>query len=155
MWGLGRGVVLIGALALWATGAGTALAQAPAAPADDVQALRERVAAYWAARVAGDARAQWELLEPRVKARVSAEAYRAGRDGVRYLAYQVEEASVEGAFATVKVRVLGRPVLLVRGQRQPIPPRAVLVEDPWIRIGGVWYRRLEEGPGAPPGGPEP
>ncbi len=151
--------MITGAWLLWAAGAWTAQAEGAAATSagaarDEVQALRERAAAFWAARVAEDFRAQWELLEPRFKGRVSAEEYRTGRGNLRYLAYQVEEATVDGAFATVKVRVLAQPILLAaRGQR--IPPQAALVDDPWIRIGGVWYRRWESEGSGPPQGPRP
>lgn len=115
----------------------------------DVLALRERAAAFWAARVAGDAQAQWELLEPRGKGRLTAQEYGADPGGGRYLAYQVEDATVNGSFATVKVRVLVQQILPPSAARNSIPPQAAVLEDGWIRIGGVWYRRLDSGGKAP------
>lgn len=130
--------------------AGSTSAQTPVAstaPPDseaDVLALRERAAAFWAARVATDLQSQWELLEPRGKGRLTAQEYGEGRGAVKYLAYQVEGATVTGLFATVKVRVLIQQVVASpTGNR--IPPQAAVVDDGWVRIGGVWYRRLDEG----------
>ena len=117
-------------------------APTPIASTADVENLRERAAAFWAARVAGDFTAQWELLEPRGRARMTATEYAAGRGAVKYLAYQVEDASANGYFANVKLRLLVQPIL--PGVPRPVDPRAVLVEDNWVRIRGVWYRSLEQ-----------
>jgi hypothetical protein len=106
--------------------------------------LRERAAAFWAARVATDLQSQWELLEPRGKGRFTPQEYGEGRGAVKYLAYQVEGATVTGLFASVKVRLLIQPVVASpSGSR--IPAQAAVVDDGWVRIGGVWYRRLDEG----------
>ncbi len=151
----------IGAVALWVAWAGIAWAQGASAPQtvaearDDVQVLRERVAAFWAARAARDFRAQWEFLEPRVKGRVTADEYLAGRGGVQYLGYQVEGATVTGAFATVKVRVLAQPAAAALFAGRRVIPQTVLLGEPWIRVGGVWYRRLESDESGPPRGPTP
>ena len=114
----------------------------PIASPADVENLRERAAAFWAARVAGDFTAQWELLEPRGRARMTAAEYAAGRGAVKYLAYQVEDANANGYFANVKVRLLVQPIL--PGARRPVNPGAVMVEDNWVRIRGVWYHALEQ-----------
>jgi len=144
-------VALIGLEVMgWAgsTAAQTSVASAtPAGSEADVLALRERAAAFWAARVATDLQSQWELLEPRGKGRVTAQEYGEGRGAVKYLAYQVEGATVTGLFATVKVRVLIQPVVpSPSGSR--IPAQATVVDDAWVRISGVWYRRLDEGESA-------
>jgi hypothetical protein len=113
----------------------------PAASSGDVDTLRERAAAFWAARVARDPQIQWELLEPRGRGRTAPEDF-AGQGG-GYLAYQVEGATVNGYFATVKVRVLVQLVLPSGG-----PPRLVssVLDDRWIRVGGVWYRAFDDSP---------
>jgi hypothetical protein len=128
---------------------GTAPAATTAEPGADLGRLRERVAAFWAARIEGDAKAQWELLEPRGRGRLTPAEYVAGPGVVRYLGYQVEDASVEGYFATVKVRLLVHTILPSR-QQQRIQPRAALVSDRWVRIGGIWYRSLEQQEAAEP-----
>ena len=119
-------------------------ATAPASPDADVDTLRERAAEFWAARVAGDAKAQWQLLEPRGKGRSTAEEYGARPTGGRYLAYQVEDATVKGYFGTVKIRLIVQQVLPSPGAK-PLAPQATTLEDGWIRVKGVWYRRWEAG----------
>jgi hypothetical protein len=119
------------------------VASTPATLAADIESLRERAAAFWAARVAGDFTAQWELLEPRGRGQMTAVEYAAPRGAVKYLAYQVEDATVNGYFATVKVRALVHTTLPTAARR-PIPPGALLVADHWIRIRGTWYRNLDQ-----------
>ena len=110
----------------------------------DIQTLRQRAAEFWAARVAGDPEAQWKLLEPRGKGRLTAREYGAEPGGGRYLAYQVEGATVNGIFATVKVRVLVQMILPPSSTIRAAPRQVSIVDDGWIRIGGVWYRRLDQ-----------
>lgn len=118
------------------------IAETPSAPASaDAASLRERSAMFWAARVAANSTTQWELLEPRGRGRLTPEEYAAGRGGVNYLAYQVEDATVNGHFAVVKVKLLVQPKL--RTQRR-IGPQAVTVQDRWVLIAGSWYRSLEQ-----------
>ena len=142
---LAVGLVALEALGWAATapGQGVSASSAPVASEAEVQVLRERAAAFWAARVSGDPETQWQLLEPRWKGRMTAAEYGSDLTGGRYLAYQVEGATVKGYFATVKVRLLVQQILpLSSVGRTRISPQATLVDDGWIRIGGVWYRRL-------------
>jgi hypothetical protein len=118
---------------------------APTSSEAEMTELKERAAAFWAARIAGDAETQWKLLEPRGKGRVTAQEYAQAPTGGRYLAYQVEGATAQGFFATVKVRVLVQQILPASGPSRPLAPQAVMVEDRWIRIGGTWYRTLDDG----------
>jgi hypothetical protein len=155
-------VLILGVVLLLAVpcGAGGALAQTPsatspptpgastgssAASSEDVARLRERAAAFWAARVAGDFTKQWELLEPRGRGRMGPAEYSQGRGGVKYLAYQVEDATVERYFSTVKVRVLVQSVLGFTGAmaKEAETPKAVVVSDKWVKIQGIWYRTLD------------
>lgn len=141
------GLVLL-AVVSWVGSAGGQGLSAPAVQPSsdaDVLALRERAAAFWAARVAGDAQGQWQLLEPRGKGRLTAQEYGSDMGGGRYLAYQVEGATVNGLFATVKVKVLVQQILPPSAARRVVPPQATVVDDGWIRVGGVWYRRLDAG----------
>lgn len=136
------GLVVLSVVA-WATtgGAQSSSASGPAASSGDVEVLRERAAAFWAARLAGDPKNQWELLEPRGRGRMTPQEYVGGRQAVRYVAYQVEDATVNGYFATVRVRVLFQPI--VPSPRR-VPVQALVLEDKWIKVGGVWYRRLDD-----------
>ena len=109
----------------------------------DVERLRERAAAFWAARVAGDPNAQWELLEPRGRGRLTPLEYVPGPGALKYLAYQVEDATVDGYFADVNVRILVQPILPT-ARKAKIGPSGTVVKDRWVRIGGTWYRSLEQ-----------
>ena len=122
----------------------TSTADASTAPSTDVETLRQRAAAFWAARVAGDASKQWELLEPRGRGRMTPDEYRA-KDLAKYLAYQVEDAKVDGYFAKVKVRVIIMPVRppTMSGPPIPVAPMANVVDDVWVRIKGTWFHSLE------------
>ena len=144
-----HGLAVIAASLVALGGAGCAAtaqketASPPTAVASDgqVQTLRERAAMYWAARMEGNNKTQWDLLEPRGRGRMTPQEYAAERQGVRYLGYQVEEAAIAGYFAIVKVRVLFQPIL----QRMAnVPVQTVLLDDQWIRIGGTWYRQVDD-----------
>ena len=110
----------------------------------DLDQLRERAAAFWAARVAGDSKGQWELLEPRGRGRITPAEYVAVRGAVKYLAYQVEDATVDGYFGTVKVRLLVQMLPPSVQQRRRVAPSGALVNDRWVRVGGTWYRSMEQ-----------
>jgi hypothetical protein len=124
-------------------GAPAAASAAPVGSSADLEQLRERAAAYWAARVAGDANKQWELLEPRGRGRTTPTEYAMERGAVKYLGYQVEDAAVDGYFGTVKVRLLVQPLLAAPG-RNLTPPGAFVLPDKWVRVQGVWYHVLED-----------
>jgi hypothetical protein len=128
------------------SGAPIASPATPAAAAAD--RLRERAAAFWAARVAGDSKAQWELLEPRGRGRLTPAEYDASGGAVKYVAYQVEDASIDGYFATVRVRIIAQPILPI-AQGRKIGPASVVATDRWVRIRGIWYRSLEQEGGEP------
>lgn len=136
--------ITAGLLALGAV-EGKAVAQGASPPPGntasdaEVQTLRERAAAYWAARMTGDDKVQWDLLEPRGRGRVTPQEYAAERRGIQYLGYQIENASIDGFFAVVKVRLLFQVPQLAS-----VAPQTVLMDDRWIRVGGAWYRQLDE-----------
>jgi hypothetical protein len=124
----------------------SAAAAVPAAgeSADEVLRLRQRAAGFWAARVARDFRQQWTYMEPRLRGKVSQDEYRHGRGTVGYLAYQVEDATITGNFATVKVRlVVDVTVTTMQGGTRRVPRQTVVLDDPWVRVGGVWHRRMD------------
>ena len=113
-----------------------------AASTADVESLRARAATFWAARVAGDSKAQWELLEPRGQGRISPSDYvRSGP--IKYLGYQIEDATVNGYFAIVKVRLVVVP-LTPSSTGRSLGTQVVVGEDEWVKIRGVWYRTLEQ-----------
>ena len=154
---LAVGLVALGVVGCAASvpGPGVSASSAPMASEVEVLALRERAAAFWAARVAGDVETQWQLLEPRWKGRMTAAEYGSDLTGARYLGYQVEDATVDGFFATVKVRVLFQPILPPSAPSRVVAPIASVVADGWVRVGGLWYHSLEEGGGGLSQAPQP
>jgi len=130
----------------------TPTGEVSAASEDPVlQPLRERVLAYWQARVRKDSRSEYELLEPRARARLAPEEYGRGRT-VEYLAAQVEGVERRGNFARVAVRLLVKvAVPLPVGAR--VLTESTLLPDLWVLIGGTWYRSEEADAGVP--GPWP
>jgi hypothetical protein len=143
----GLAVIAAGLLAFGAAGCATTAQKeavsAPAAVASEaqVQTLRERAAMYWAARMEGDDKTQWELLEPRGRGRMTPQEYAVDRKGVHYLGYQVEDAAIAGYFAIVKVRVLFQPIL---PRMTNVSVQTVLLDDQWVRVGGIWYRQMDD-----------
>jgi hypothetical protein len=116
-------------------------AESTAAGSTEVDALRQRVASYWAARVARDSAAFWRLIEPRAQGRMTAEEYASQGANVTYTGYRVEEATINGNFATVK----GVPQLpLTRARGVAVAPHAALLDDEWVRVRGVWYRVIDK-----------
>ena len=67
--------------------------------------------------------------------------YVPGPGALKYLAYQVENATVNGYFADVSVRILVQPILPA-ARKAKIGPSSTVVQDRWVRIGGTWYRSL-------------
>jgi hypothetical protein len=140
----GRAVIAVGLVMLSVVASATAGAQNPStvpSASGEVQDLRERVAVFWAARLAVNYKGQWDLLEPRGKGRVTPEEYAANQGTIRYLAYQVEDATIDGYFATVRVRLMLLPVLPSLGR---VPVQTIVAQDKWIRIGGLWYRSADD-----------
>jgi hypothetical protein len=112
--------------------------------AAEIDTLRQRVAAYWAARVAQDSATLWRLIEPRAQGRMTAEEYAAQGASVKFMGYRVEDATISGNFATVKVRLVGVADLpLMRGGAQT-GPQASVIDDQWVRVRGAWYRVIDK-----------
>jgi hypothetical protein len=103
--------------------------------------LKKRALAYWEARVRKDYRAEYELMEPRARARVSADEYGRGRN-IEYLAAQVEGAERLGNFARVSIRVLVRIVAPVPFRVAPRTESSSF-QDHWVMIQGTWYRSTD------------
>jgi hypothetical protein len=129
-------------------GAQPGVAKAPEATQAEMDAVRQRAADYWAARVARDYKAQWALSEPRLRGRTTPEDYARGKGAIEYLGYEVGDAKIDGNFATVDVKVIGR--VTIAGSRAKPVVRTATVPDAWIKIEGVWYRRADQPSDTPP-----
>jgi len=74
----------------------------------------------------------------------------ANLNGANPLEGAVEDVAINGHFATVKMRVLVQQIVpATSGRSKLMPPQAVHLDDGWIQVGGVWYRRLDAGGNAP------
>lgn len=132
---------------------GAEQAAALSVDSQSLEGLKERVLAYWQARVKKDYQAEYDLLEPRLRARVPAEEYGRGRT-LQYLAVQVESVERSGSFARVAVRVLVKitlPPLPLPQAAAATPDRteATVLQDHWVSIRGLWYRSQEADAGVP------
>jgi hypothetical protein len=146
-------MVVVG-LMLGIAGAVPGQAQGPAGAADpSLEQLKARVQAYWDARVKKDYRAEYDLLEPRERARVSPDEYGRGRN-LEYTAAQVESVERRGNFARVAVRLLVKvtfPTGALGPVRTPTPrTQSALLDDYWVLVGGAWYRTEESDRRRPP-----
>jgi hypothetical protein len=127
---------------------------APSTAGDQsLEQLKARVLAYWQARVKKDPQTEYDLLEPRLRARIPASEYGHGRT-LEYLGAQVESVERRGQFARVGVRVLVKitiPPLPVPQRTVTAPERteATLIQDHWVLVRGVWYRSQEADAGVP------
>jgi hypothetical protein len=129
-------------------GAGTAgVEQALHAGIEDAQALRQRAAEYWEARMKRDYCLQLKLSELRLQGRLTCEEYARGKGAIQYLGYDVGDAEIKGSFANVQVKVIAR-ITLPGSQAKPVVKTAT-VPDAWIKVEGVWYRRADQGEGSP------
>jgi hypothetical protein len=146
-------LVLAGATVPAAEAQGQSAPSAPAAAAPDTASLarlKERVLAYWQARVRKDYRAEYDLLEPRARVWLNPDEYGRGRV-VEFLAAQVEGVERRGNFARANVRLLVRVLHPLAGPGGRTD--ATLFPDHWVLINGEWYRSQEADLGAP--GPWP
>jgi hypothetical protein len=79
------------------------------------------------------------------------EEYGAGKGAIAYLGYEVGAAKIDGTFASVAVKVIAR-ITLPKRPTEPLV-RTGTVEDGWVKVAGVWYRRVDQPePPAPPSG---
>ena len=150
--GLALGLVVVGAPPPASDAQPQPAAGAPATPAPDasLEPLKQRVLAYWNARVRKDYRAEYDLLEPRARARVNPDEYGRGRV-VEYLAAQVERVERRGSFARVDVRLVVKVLHPLAGPSGRTD--STVLRDHWVLIRDVWYRSEEADLGAP--GPWP
>lgn len=134
--GRGFGLTRIGRLALLLL---IMIAPAWAGEPSGEEALRGRATAYWEAQLHNYWSTIWSLIAP--KDRWQLPPKDAKREiAFRYLSYRIEGVTVNGEEAQVKVET----------EMQFLTPdlwrdKAVkrIVEEPWVRIEGAWYRRYE------------
>jgi hypothetical protein len=120
-----------------------ALARAQAQDHDEVLILRQRVEEYWAGRVRGDYRRQWDCWA------LHCGRYDRRRGAIDYVGYEVGDVKIEGNSATVHVKVTAR-ITLAGSQAKPVV-KTVTMPDAWVKAKGIWYRRADQpAPPTPP-----
>jgi len=133
---------------------------APAAalppPLSPEEALKERVNAFWKARVADDLVTPYEFLPPEDKKRVTLTAFIKTHGGIKYFSYKLSEIMIDGTVAKVKgqssirLDIAGLPAM-VGAELSRRGPWPTPVEEHWVLIRGIWYRPLiQSSPVSPP-----
>ena len=110
----------------------------------DRWSLRSRVDSLWESRLQGDLSKAAEFVINDGKPRVAL-----GR-AVRYLAYEVQEMTIEDEKAQVKLAIRYR-LDLPGFSSEKDPPTTDVVKQTWVRSGGGWYWD----PGFPPASSNP
>ncbi|MGO9614120.1 MAG: hypothetical protein ACLPX5_13965 [Dissulfurispiraceae bacterium] len=105
--------------------------------------LRERVNAYWKGMLDKDLRATYELHDPFYRARIPFNSYASQRGPMVYQAYTLENMTIEGNVAEVKIKVTyDVPKLQMLGKETSIASKEVVAEDTYLFLDGTWYRRF-------------
>lgn len=101
------------------------------------ESLKERAEAFWRARFNGDAAEEYALLEPRVKKVLSLKEFLSQAGGIKYHAFSVEKAEVEGSRGRVWVRY--KWSVKVPGKASEFIQEAYQDHE-WVLEDGIWYR---------------
>lgn len=103
------------------------------------EALRGRATVYWEAQLHNDWPTIWSLIVP--KDRWQLPPKDAKREiSLRYLSYRIEGVTVNGEEGQVKVetemQLLGPELPQAKVMKR-------IIEEPWVRFEGAWYRRYQ------------
>lgn len=104
------------------------------------QALRQRVATYWEARIKGDPEGAYELLVPLARKAVSLGAYAKRTSSFKILDYRIESVSMGPDNKEAVVRVWRS--FKIKSSAVPIRIDKVLEqtgESRWLLVKGKWY----------------
>lgn len=150
-WDRVRGGAIVAAVLSFALVAGSARGAEPAKPAEAAKPaaaaaaavkpeeapLRERVSAYWKARVARDK----SVVDYYVPLEKRAEGTQIGEGGaVRFDSFEITEVALTGDTASVTMSITSH----IDGNTPfPIPERVGrrTLRERWSRIDGVWYKQ--------------
>lgn len=104
------------------------------------EALRGRATAYWEAQLRNDWPTIWSLIAPKDRWQLAPK--NAKREGpLRYLSYRIEGVTVKGEEGQVRVET---EVQLLGPMLPGAQVMKRIVEEPWVRVEGAWYRRYQE-----------
>ena len=106
------------------------------------EALRQRVAAYWEARIKGDTERAYELLDPAAREVISFTTYARRASQFIILNYRIEKISIEPNKKEAVVRVWRS--FKIKPGAIPVRIDKVLEQSTlsqWILVKGKWYMR--------------
>ena len=105
--------------------------------------LRKRLEDYWNGMVKKELNTTYGLHDPFYRARIPFEYYASHRGPMVYHSYTIEDIKVEGNVASVKVKVVYEvPKLTFSNQVTSIPRKETVIEDTYLFIDGLWYRKF-------------
>jgi len=100
------------------------------------EALRARATQFWEARVKGDLAAQYDLLEPPARERVTLTGFYRSRSSVVFQSYKIQEVEAAGDEGWVTAMTTFRMNLPQVSRFGPWDQGTIMH---WIRVNGVWY----------------
>lgn len=128
-----------------------ALAHAEPAGGASVDALRERAAAFWAARVAGDPVTAYEYEDLKITKAMPLQTY-ATRGGLIYRRANLVGSDCPAGKEECLVQV---EVDFVIPQLNPNQVQTQKFDDPWVLIQGQWYHAFKKRTPPPTPAPPP
>lgn len=122
----------------------------PAPPASPEVALRERVTAFWQARLNDDAVRQYDFMEPDAKGRVPLTAFVRSQGTFQFQSYEVRSINIVGEKAWAKIQYTFKMRVPQLANFGPWTQESFEI---WTLRDGVWVRPYrQEGAQTPPPG---
>jgi hypothetical protein len=103
--------------------------------------LVQRVEALWKARIAGDYDFAYEVFDFAYRAAIPKRNYVENVGAITYQSYSVEDVTVTGPEATVKMKAKYemKPTYLPSGKPIKLDPIEVELANTWVWVGNDWY----------------
>lgn len=103
--------------------------------------LEQRVKKLWDSRVAGNYKPTYEIFDFTFRAANTEEAFLNSSGNITYHSYTVDEITVNGVEANVKVKVKYevKKIITPSGKPMSTPPVETSLENSWVWIGDDWY----------------
>lgn len=113
--------------------------------------LVQRVEALWKARVAGEYEFSYEVFDFAYKAAVAKKTYVENAGAITYHTFSVEDVSMAGSEATVKMKAKYemKPTFLPSGKPIKLEPIEVELTNTWVWVGNDWYLMYSPAYGQP------
>jgi hypothetical protein len=112
-----------------------------AMPAADVTALTERARQFWEARVAQDAAAMYERLDPSSRGRYPREQFVKAKAQYLFSRFNIDWVEVIDTRGRVRVTYSAKPSDPLMSK---LDPRELSETESWVKVDGEWYRAAQE-----------